>query len=400
MCGGEMELAFNLDDSFEQEARIKVIGIGGGGGNAINRMITEALNGVQFIAVNTDHQALEMNGASNKLQIGRNITRGLGAGANPNVGRQALLEEESDLRSIVRDCDMIFITAGMGGGTGTGAAPEIARIAREEGALTVAIVTKPFLFEGKQRMDRAEEGIAQLREQVDTLLVIPNQRLMGVVEKNTSLFDAFRLADNVLHQAVKGIADMITIHGMINLDFADVRTVMSEVGGALMGVGVSSGEHRALEAAQKAISSPLLDDISIRGASGVLINITGGDDLTLYDVQDATNVIYETTGNDANIIFGTVVDPSLGDEVRVTVIATGIKETEAPEVIDLKQGTISRPVSRIPEKQTELFNSVPVSRSTEVVEKRPEQDYRIRKETVRESTEDLQIPTFLRRQMD
>ena len=395
-----MELAFNLDDSFEQEARIKVIGIGGGGGNAINRMITEALNGVQFIAVNTDHQALEMNGASNKLQIGRNITRGLGAGANPNVGRQALLEEESDLRSIVRDCDMIFITAGMGGGTGTGAAPEIARIAREEGALTVAIVTKPFLFEGKQRMDRAEEGIAQLREQVDTLLVIPNQRLMGVVEKNTSLFDAFRLADNVLHQAVKGIADMITIHGMINLDFADVRTVMSEVGGALMGVGVSSGEHRALEAAQKAISSPLLDDISIRGASGVLINITGGDDLTLYDVQDATNVIYETTGNDANIIFGTVVDPSLGDEVRVTVIATGIKETEAPEVIDLKQGTISRPVSRIPEKQTELFNSVPVSRSTEVVEKRPEQDYRIRKETVRESTEDLQIPTFLRRQMD
>jgi cell division protein FtsZ len=193
---------------------------------------------------------------------------------------------------------------------------------------------------------------------------------------------------------------MITIHGMINLDFADVRTVMSEVGGALMGVGVSSGEHRALEAAQKAISSPLLDDISIRGASGVLINITGGDDLTLYDVQDATNVIYETTGNDANIIFGTVVDPSLGDEVRVTVIATGIKETEAPEVIDLKQGTISRPVSRIPEKQTELFNSVPVSRSTEVVEKRPEQDYRIRKETVRESTEDLQIPTFLRRQMD
>jgi cell division protein FtsZ len=395
-----MELAFNLDDSFEQEARIKVIGIGGGGGNAVNRMITEALNGVQFIAVNTDHQALEMNGASNKLQIGRNITRGLGAGANPQVGKQALLEEESDVRTFVRDCDMVFITAGMGGGTGTGAAPEIARIAREEGALTVAVVTKPFVFEGKQRMDRAEEGIAQLKEQVDTLLVIPNQRLMSVVEKNTSLFDAFRLADNVLHQAVKGISDMITIHGMINLDFADVRTIMSEKGGALMGVGVSSGEHRALEAAQKAISSPLLDDVSILGASGVLINITGGDDLTLYDVQDATNVIYETTGSDANIIFGTVVDPSLGDEVRVTVIATGIKESEAPEVIDLKQPTLNHQVKRTKEKQTELFNSVPVSNSGRVAEKRPEQDYRIKKETVRESTEDLQIPTFLRRQMD
>nr|MBC8478630.1 cell division protein FtsZ [bacterium] len=350
---------------------------------------------VEFITVNTDHQALDMNSASNKLQIGRDITRGLGAGADPDVGRQALLEEESEIRAMMQGADMVFLTAGMGGGTGTGAAPEIARIASEEGVLTVGVVTKPFLFEGQQRMSRAEQGIVELKKQVDTLLVIPNQRLMSVVEKTTSLFDAFRLADNVLFQAVKGIADLITIHGMINLDFADVRTVMSEMGGALMGIGVAGGEHRALEAAQKAISSPLLDDVSIMGATGVLINITGGDDLTLYDVQDATNVIYESTGSGANIIFGTVVDPSLGDEVRVTVIATGIRQTDTPAIIDLKHTS----AARRPVKQQELFTAAPLT-NPEVAATTPERDYRIRKETVKRTEEDLEIPTFLRRQMD
>ncbi len=393
-----MEMAFNLDDSFEHEARIRVIGIGGGGGNAINRMITEALNGVEFIAINTDHQALEMNGAASKLQIGRKATRGLGAGALPEVGREALLEEEHEVRSFIQGADMVFITAGMGGGTGTGAAPEVARIAREEGVLTVGIVTKPFLFEGQQRMQRAEQGIDELKQKVDTLLVIPNQRLMSVVEKTTSLFDAFRLADNVLYQAAKGIADLITIHGMINLDFADVRTIMSEMGDALMGVGVASGEHRALEAAQKAISSPLLDDVSIKGASGVLINITGGDDLTLYDVQDATNVIYDSAGGDANIIFGTVVDPSLDSEVRITVIATGIQRPAEPGVIDLKHAAPQPAVV----KQQELFTSTPVRPRQPAPQPQPapERDYRLRKEPLRRTEEDLEIPTFLRRQMD
>jgi len=389
------QLSFGLDEYYDQAANIKVVGVGGGGGNAVTRMISEALMGVEFIAVNTDHQALEANAAPVKIQIGTSLTRGLGAGAKPEVGRKALLEEEERIREALSGADMVFITAGMGGGTGTGAAPEVARLAKEAGALTVGVVTKPFRFEGRPRMVRAEEGIELLKENLDTILVIPNQRLMSVVEKNTPLYEAFKLADNVLYQAVKGIADLITIHGMINLDFADVRTVMSEMGEAIMGVGTAAGENRAMDAAYKAISSPLLDDLNIKGAKGVLINITGGDDLTLYDVQDATNVIYEAAGEEANIIFGTVVDPALEKQLRVTVIATGIVAHTQPEVIDLQdetRGNLRRTGLGRKQSAAQLSGetpSVPVSR-----------EYRIRKEQVPSQAEDLEIPTFLRRQMD
>jgi cell division protein FtsZ len=307
-------------------ARIKVIGVGGAGGNAVNTMIAAGLPGVDFIAANTDAQALRANLAPIKVQLGEKLTRGLGAGGNPDVGRRAAQEDVERLREYLEGADMIFITAGMGGGTGTGAAPILAQVAKELGALTVGVVTKPFAFEGKRRMKQAEEGLRQLKGSVDTLIAIPNQRLLAVAGRNSSILETFRKADDVLLQAVRGISDLITVHGLINLDFADVRTIMSEMGMAMMGAAVAAGENRAVEAAQKAISSPLLEDVSIEGARGVLINITGGPDLSLHEVNEAATLIQEEADDEANIIFGAVIDESMGDEVRITVIATGFGE--------------------------------------------------------------------------
>jgi len=307
-------------------ARIKVVGVGGGGGNAVNTMIAAGLPGVDFIAANTDAQALRANLSPVKVQLGEQLTRGLGAGGNPAVGKHAAEEDVERLRGHLGGADMIFITAGMGGGTGTGAAPVIARVAKEIGSLTVGVVTKPFTFEGKRRMKQAEDGMRELKANVDTLIAIPNQRLLSVAGRNSSILETFKKADDVLLQAVRGISDLITVHGLINLDFADVRTIMSEMGMAMMGAAIAQGENRAVEAAQKAISSPLLEDVSIQGARGVLINITGGPDLTLHEVNEAATLIQEEADDDANIIFGAVIDESMGDEMRITVIATGFGE--------------------------------------------------------------------------
>src|SRR5688500_13856899 len=307
----------------ELTAKIKVIGVGGGGGNAVNRMIQSGIAGVEFIVANTDLQAMRHSLAPTKLQLGAKLTKGLGAGANPEVGKQAALEDTDRIIEVLSGADMVFLTTGMGGGTGTGAAPIIASLASELGALTVAVVTKPFNFEGKKRRIQAEQGVRLLRESVDTLITIPNERLLSFVERATSLSEAFRIADDILRQAVQGIADLITVPGEINLDFADVKTIMHGMGMALMGTGVSSGDHRAVEAAQRAISSPLLEEASIEGAKGVLINITGGPDMTLFEVHEAASVIQEAADEEANIIFGTVIDPRMKDEVKVTVIATG-----------------------------------------------------------------------------
>ena len=320
-------------------ARIKVIGIGGGGGNAVNTMIGARLSGVDFMVANTDAQSLEKSQALIRVQLGGTVTKGLGAGANPEIGRKAALEDQEKIKEYLSGSDMIFITAGMGGGTGTGGAPVVARVAREVGALTVGVVTKPFLFEGKKRMRQAEEGIEELKASVDTLIVIPNQRLLSIAAKTTTMLDAFHKSDDVLLQAVRGISDLIITPGLINLDFADVRTVMAEMGLALMGAASASGENRAVEAAQKAISSPLLEDISIQGARGVLINITGGPDLCLHEVNEAASMIQEEAHDDANIIFGAVIDESLTDELRITVIATGFgearQERRSPAVSNL-----------------------------------------------------------------
>ncbi|HXJ36713.1 MAG TPA: cell division protein FtsZ [Candidatus Eisenbacteria bacterium] len=310
-------------------ARIKVVGVGGGGGNAVNTMIAAGLPGVDFIAANTDAQALRANLATVKMQLGEKLTRGLGAGGKAIVGRQAAEEDLERIRQYVEGADMVFVTAGMGGGTGTGAAPIVARIAKESGALTVGVVTKPFTFEGRQRGKQAEDGLRELKANVDTLIAIPNQRLLSVAGRNSSILETFRKADDVLLQAVRGIADLITVHGLINLDFADVRAIMSEMGMAMMGASLASGENRAIEAAQRAISSPLLEDVKIEGARGVLINITGGPDLTLHEVNEAATLIQEEADPDANIIFGAVIDESMGDEVRITVIATGFGEPAA-----------------------------------------------------------------------
>jgi len=310
-------------DDNHNHAKIKVIGVGGGGGNAINTMIVSRLEGVDFIAANTDLQALESNQSQIKIPLGSKATRGLGAGANPEIGRQAATEDRDRIAEVLQGADMVFVTAGMGGGTGTGAAPVIAEVARELGALTVGVVTKPFGFEGKKRRRHADEGIAALAAAVDTLITIPNERLLMVAGQKTTMLDAFRKADDVLLNAVRGISDLITIPGLINVDFADVKTIMSNMGRALMGTGRAGGERRAIEAAQQAISSPLLEDVSITGATGILINITGGPDLTLYEVNEASTLIQEAAHEDANIIFGSVIDPSIGDELRITVIATG-----------------------------------------------------------------------------
>lgn len=321
-----MSLTFDFDDSIAPTAKMKVVGVGGAGGNAINRMITAGLIGVEFIGINTDLQALNMCKAPIRLQIGKNLTKGLGAGANPEVGRKAIEEDRDAVFNALKDTDMVFVTAGMGGGTGTGAAPIVAEVAKDLGALTVAIVTKPFLFEGPKRMKRAEEGLQELKERVDTLIVIPNQRLLSIVSKDTRLNKAFQMADEVLYNATKGISDLISVPGLINLDFADVRTVMSEMGDALMGSAVASGEDRAIQAAQNAIRSPLLEEVSIAGALGLLVNVTGGEDLTLSEVDAAANIIQQAVGQEANVIFGAVIDEQFKDQIRVTVIATGFSQ--------------------------------------------------------------------------
>ena len=319
-----------FEGSSHQEAVIKVIGVGGGGGNALNTMIDSGLGGVDFIAANTDAQALTHNKAVTKVQLGAEITRGLGCGANPDRGRASALEARDRLRELLEGSDMVFVTAGMGGGTGTGAAPIVAEVAREIGALTVGVVTKPFPFEGRVRMKHAGHGIEELHGVVDTLITIPNQRLLALAGKGTAMKDAFSIADQVLLNAVRGISDLITIHGLINLDFADVRTVMNEAGVALMGTGVGTGDTRAMDAAAAAISSPLLEDLSIEGARGVLINITGGSEMTLFEVNEASSLVHEAAHEDANIIVGAVIDENLGDdELRVTVIATGLDSAEA-----------------------------------------------------------------------
>jgi cell division protein FtsZ len=304
-------------------AVIKVVGVGGGGTNAVNRMVDAGLRGVEFIAANTDAQALAMCDADIKLNIGHELTKGLGAGANPDVGHGAAAESRDEIKEALKGADMVFVTAGEGGGTGTGAAPVIAEIAKNEiGALTVGVVTRPFVFEGSQRAKQAEEGIQRLREQVDTLIVIPNEKLLGIVERRTTILEAFKEADNVLRQGVQGITDLITIPGLINLDFADVRTIMHNAGTALMGIGSASGETRAVDAAKAAIASPLLEE-SVEGATGILLNITGGHDLGLFEVNEAAEVVNAASDKDSNIIFGAVIDDSMGDDVRVTVIATG-----------------------------------------------------------------------------
>ena len=319
-----------FEGSSHQEAVIKVIGVGGGGGNALNTMIESGLGGVEFIAANTDAQALTHNKAATKVQLGAEITRGLGCGANPDRGRASALEARDRLRELLEGSDMVFVTAGMGGGTGTGAAPIVAEVAREVGALTVGVVTKPFPFEGRVRMKHAGHGLEELHGVVDTLITIPNQRLLALAGKGTAMKDAFSIADQVLLNAVRGISDLITIHGLINLDFADVRTVMNEAGVALMGTGIGQGDTRAVDAAAAAISSPLLEDLSIEGARGVLINITGGSEMTLFEVNEASSLVHEAAHEDANIIVGAVIDDTLGDdELRVTVIATGLESEEA-----------------------------------------------------------------------
>jgi cell division protein FtsZ len=399
---------FEIVEEENLKARIKVIGIGGGGGNAVNTMIGSKFTGVDFIVANTDAQSLDASPAPVKIQLGATVTKGLGAGANPEIGRRAALEDEETIKEYFAGSDMIFITAGMGGGTGTGGAPVVARLAREAGALTVGVVTKPFIFEGKKRMRQAEEGIEHLKQNVDTLIVIPNQRLLSIAAKTTTMLEAFHRADDVLLQAVRGISDLIITPGLINLDFADIRTVMAEMGLALMGAASASGENRAIEAAQKAISSPLLEDISIQGARGLLINITGGSDLCLHEVNEAASMIQEEAHEEANIIFGSVIDETMTDEIRITVIATGFGEdrgqrkqvpvnvssiTSAPQknkkVVHL--GTIvddlDTPTWQRKKQGTEETETVTLNKTTFQFGGDKEED-------------EYEIPAFLRKQMD
>ena len=374
-------------------ATIKVIGIGGGGGNAINNMINASLMGVDFIAANTDAQALEVSRAHTKLQLGVNITKGLGAGANPEVGRSAALEDADKIRQALDGTDMVFVTAGLGGGTGTGGAPVVAQIAKEIGALTVAVVTKPFNFEGRQRMKTADNGIKELQETVDTIITIPNNRLLSLAAKKATFLEMLKKADDVLLYAVKGISDLITIPGLINLDFADVKTIMGEMGMALMGTGMASGEDRATEAAQKAISSPLLEDVSISGAKGVLMNISSGLDLTIDEVQEASSLIQQEAHEDANIIWGTVLDQSAGDELRVTVIATGIGEVDVRPKPDLGVIQGSR-------RDDDLEIPTFLRRNRKIEDKATEHSRPMSYKDLPIDEDELEIPTFLRRQAD
>jgi len=392
-----MPFDFAYDE--ESAAKIKVIGVGGAGCNAVNRMIDAELAGVEFIAINTDAQVLEHSKADTRIQIGSRVTKGLGAGADPEVGRRAIEEDADLVAEAIVGADMVFVTCGLGGGTGTGAAPVVAEMARRANALTVAIVTKPFEFEGTKRMERAEQGGIVLKERVDTLICIPNQRLLAVVDQNTRLTEAFRICDDVLYQATKGISDLITVPGLINCDFADVRTVMKEMGDAIMGTGSAEGEGRAVAAANAAISSPLLENVSIAGAKGVLVNITGGPDLTLFDVNEATSIINEAAGDEANIIFGAVVDENKKDEINVTVIATGFgtKPEAAPllEVEEKPRITLRRALN----DPIDLFGITAKAgdepRPREHVAE-PAIEYA---EEVDNLGEDFNIPTFMRKHM-
>ncbi|MBF0417435.1 MAG: cell division protein FtsZ [Magnetococcales bacterium] len=407
-------MAIEFETTTEPLQRIKVIGVGGGGGNAINNMIQAQLEGVEFIVANTDAQALARNLAPTRLQIGTNITRGLGAGAKPEVGMRSAEESHESLKEAMLGADMVFITAGMGGGTGTGAAPVIAQIAKELGILTVAVVTKPFGFEGRRRLQYAEEGLKELRDHVDTVITIPNQKLLSIVGKNTTILEAFRKADDVLLQAVRGITDLITITGLVNVDFADVRTVMDEMGHAMMGAGEATGDTRALDAATQAISSPLLDEISIHGARGVLINITGGYNLALQEVDEAVTVVKDMVHDDAIIVVGAVLDESMEDSVRVTVVATGIGEAEqvafpSKENITNKTQVSAKPVvpqrgsshkAAITAKEIALEGVDPKKSNVRVLRRpmRTLDDFNSLEQTNNEDA--LDIPTFLRRQMD
>jgi cell division protein FtsZ len=370
----------------ESFARIKVVGVGGGGCNAVNRMIDEGLQGIEFITVNTDAQALQLSQAATRVRIGEKVTRGLGAGGNPEVGRRAAEESNEDLYEVLKGSDMVFVTAGLGGGTGTGAAPIIAQIAREVGALTIGVVTRPFSFEGNRRAKSAEEGIARLKEQSDTLIVIPNDRLLQIVDKHSGLKDAFSTADDVLRQGIQGISELITVPGLINLDFADVKTVMSEGGAALMAVGRASGEDRARKAAEMAISSQLLD-ITIDGAQGILFNVTGGSNLTLHEVTEAANIIKETAAPDVNMIFGAVVDPTFKDEIRITVIATGFNRT-SPNFVETARA--ARPERRPVQQQ----QPQPVVEEKEIPQRQlVDAGY----EPPSYNLDDMDVPAFLRK---
>jgi len=347
-----------LDSYLDHGAKIRVVGVGGGGGNAVTSMIDKRLQGVDFFAVNTDLQALERNKAPNKIQIGKNLTRGLGAGADPNIGQRAVEEDRDEIARTLAGSDMVFITAGMGGGTGTGGAPVVANIARSIGALVVGIVTRPFTCEGKKRMAQAEIGIDELKKQVDTLIVIPNQKLLSIVERNTPLQEAFDKANDVLYNATRGISELITVSGLINVDFADVRTIMREMGDALMGSGVGTGENRSIEAAHAAISSPLLEGVSISGAQGVLVNVTGGPTMSLVEVDEAVSVIHEAAGDEANVIMGAVIDENLGDEMMVTVIATGFNKRamaqKQPAFVTRDANPSVRKITAIPTGPSEI----------------------------------------------
>jgi len=398
-------MKLQLEFETEASARIKVVGVGGAGGNAVNRMIESAFTGVDFVAVNTDAQALECSLAPHRVQIGRQLTHGLGSGGNPDVGRKAVEEDAEQVAGVLRGADMVFVAAGMGGGTGTGAGPVVANMAKKLGALVVAVVTKPFLFEGQYRMRQAADGLAAMKQEVDTAIVIPNQRLLAVASKTTPIREAFRIADDVLLRATKGVTDLVTVPGLVNLDFADVRSVMTGMGDAVMGTGVSGGKNRAVEAAQFAIASPLLEDVSIAGAKGVLVNVTGGADLTLHEINEAATVINDAIGAETNMIFGAVLDESMKDQLMITVIATGIggqtkrREAEAPRE---KKAETGRLVPRHPAPE-----QPPRGRT----ERQPEREPGIgdptpglacaRESGPRRSTRrDLEIPTFLRRQID
>ena len=377
-------MLFEPADIKDQKAKILVIGVGGGGGNALNRMIDEGMTSVQFIAINTDAQDLENNNSQTKLQIGKELTKGLGAGANSEVGRAAVEENKEIIIQDIKNADMVFITAGMGGGTGTGAAPAVAKIAKELGALTVGIVTKPFAFEGPIRKKRAIEGIKELKKNCDTLLVIPNETLLELADNSTTVNESFKLADSVLNQATKGISDLINKPGLINLDFADVKTVMHNMGDAIMGTGIAQGEERAILAAQEAINSPLLQDANIKGAKGLLVNISGPTDMTIHELNDASSIIYEEAGEDANVILGCVVDNNLKDQIHITVIATGLNDEEYPKFFS---------------KENESRFSLPINKETEEVSENTQKESEIenkKHEDIMSFGEELEVPTFLR----
>ncbi|NBT43788.1 MAG: cell division protein FtsZ [Gammaproteobacteria bacterium] len=384
-------MKFEIVDSYSQNAVIKVIGVGGGGGNAVNHMVNSQVEGVDFICANTDAQALKSLQARSVIQLGNALTKGLGAGANPDIGRQAALDDRDRILEVLEGADMVFITAGMGGGTGTGAAPVIAEIAREAGILTVAVVTKPFAFEGKRRRDMAEKGIDELSQFVDSLITIPNEKLLPVLGKDISLVKAFGAANDVLLGAVQGIADLITRPGLINVDFADVRTIMSEMGLAMMGTGVGHGENRAREAAESAIASPLLEDINLQGARGILVNITGGMDMAIGEFDEVGNVVREFASDDAAVVIGTVIDPDLHDEIRVTVVATGLSGARAA----------SEPTLKIVPKNTGEIDYTEMARRPAVARKHSQLEPRSEAKKERDmDLEYLDIPAFLRRQAD